>query len=1524
MNSSTPDTNTVYLLNLDSKGAPDIAPKGGYIQLPAPVSPYILRFAIQGASSICREGCLWINVPENGRDFDRSKFREIKLNPSFGRTLEIDIQIAKPGTYCYYISYTPLPPFSISSTAEKPEPEHTQTYYFTVAPSLSINGTPLALSSLSVFSILSKFLGPVKKWDPYMKYISDKGYNMVHFTPLMERGASNSPFSLFNQHKFDPISFPNGEKEVVEIVEKMEKEYGILSLTDVVWNHTAHNSEWLQHHPEAGYNRLSAPWLESAYQFDEALQQFSKKMAGLGYPTDLKTKEELSEVMAGIKKHVIAEVKLWEYYTLDVKANTESIMEKYLAADQKVVQLNITGHDKDLTIHDKAAFLTKHGLKGADRLGDRHRKFIDPAIGAAYLLLEYGAPPSDKDPESLEAPRKVIKSVLDEVNLPFYKEYDTDMTEALDQMHNRVEYLRIAEHGPKLGPVTEECPLIETYFTRLPVNEVTKNHDPRCLALANNGWLWDNTSDFASSRHKSYLRREVISWGDCVKLRYGDKPEDSPFLWDYMAKYTKLMAKIFHGFRIDNCHSTPLCVGEYMLDVARRVRKDLYTVAELFTGDEHKDQVFLERLGLSSLVREAMVAWGPGELSRLVHRHGGKPIGSMEQEFIAHDSLGGNKSEIIKAVTAAPIHALFMDCTHDNEVPTQKRTPQDTLPNGALSAMCDCAIGSVMGYDEIYPCLVDLVHETRNYAVPPTDLDEYTAGIAKVKAIMNKIHNQMGRDGYTEMHVHHENEYITMHRVHPKSHRGYFLIAHCAFTPGDHRGTFNPVTLPKTKAKALGTWRLEVDGSPETIKTIKADPDTLRGLPSKLTVLETPEIKTEEDATKITIPECFPPGSIALFETWVDGIEGTELDAYSCSGAPQAVAKLSLTDLNFLLYRCDPEERDMSNCKDGTYNIPGHGALVYAGLQGWWSVIKDIIKNNDLAHPLCQHLRQGRWALDWSVGRLEWLAEQGYENLKGPAAWLRDRFNKLKDVPSFLLPRYFSLVVQTLYTASIERAINLFGPNIQRGTPFLKALALVSVQVTGYTKSGSLYPTKEGSSMAAGLPHFAVEWARCWGRDVCISLRGLYLATGRYEDARQHIIAFASVMKHGTIPNLLGSGRTPRYNARDATWFLLQVIQDYTKMVPNGSKILHEKVKRRFLPYDDTWFAVDDPRAYSEESTIEDIIQEAMQRHAEGICYREANAGTKLDSQMKDEGFTVEVQPDWKTGFIMGGNQWNCGTWMDKMGESELAGSKGFPGTPRDGAAVEIIGLLYSTLKWLSELNANGKYKWKTVKKKDGKEITFGDWAKLIKNNFERCYYVPMSPKDDANYDVNPDIVNRRGIYKDLYSSGKPYEDYQLRPNYAIAMTVAPDIFNPDHALGCLDIADKALRGPLGIATLDPCDLNYHPNYVNSLDTTDFATAKGRNYHQGPEWLWPLGYFLRAMLIFDSKRRKTKEERLEMLQQLSVRMDGCKKAIQQSPWAGLTELTNKNGDFCGDSSPTQAWSASCLIDLFYDCQTLEM
>lgn len=62
-------------------------------------------------------------------------------------------------------------------------------------------------------------------------------------------------------------------------------------------------------------------------------------------------------------------------------------------------------------------------------------------------------------------------------------------------------------------------------------------------------------------------------------------------------------------------------------------------------------------------------------------------------------------------------------------------------------------------------------------------------------------------------------------------------------------------------------------------------------------------------------------------------------------------------------------------------------------------------------------------------------------------------------------------------------------------------------------------------------------------------------------------------------------------------------------------------------------------------------------------------------------------------------------------------------------------------------------------------------------------------------------------------------------------MTVAPELFDEHHALGALKLADQVLRGPLGMKTLDPIDLQYRPVYDNSNDSTDAAIAKGLNYH---------------------------------------------------------------------------------------------
>ncbi|KAF9218259.1 hypothetical protein BS17DRAFT_721917, partial [Gyrodon lividus] len=212
--------------------------------------------------------------------------------------------------------------------------------------------------------------------------------------------------------------------------------------------------------------------------------------------------------------------------------------------------------------------------------------------------------------------------------------------------------------------------------------------------------------------------------------------------------------------------------------------------------------------------------------------------------------------------------------------------------------------------------------------------------------------------------------------------------------------------------------------------------------------------------------------------------------------------------------------------------------------------------------------------------------------------------------------------------------------------------------------------------------------------------------------------------------------------------------------------------------------------------------------------------------------------------------------------------------------------------------------------------VTYGEWSGLIQRSFERYFYVPLDPVDDPEYAVDTKLINRRGIYKDVYGSGRGREwsDYQFRSNFPIAMTVAPELFDEAHALHALRLADQVLRGPLGMKTLDPSDRQYRPYYDNSIDSEDKAVARGLNYHNGPEWGWPLGYFLRAFLYFDTRVGAGKDDPMQTLHYLHRALLQARSYIQSDPWAGLPELTNKDGAYCRDSCNTQAWSASTLLD----------
>ena len=74
-----------------------------------------------------------------------------------------------------------------------------------------------------------------------------------------------------------------------------------------------------------------------------------------------------------------------------------------------------------------------------------------------------------------------------------------------------------------LGKIENRQPLVDTYFTRLPVPPGGVRED---YVVVNNGWIYnaDPMVDFASEKSDAYLARDVIVWGDCVKLRYGQTP----------------------------------------------------------------------------------------------------------------------------------------------------------------------------------------------------------------------------------------------------------------------------------------------------------------------------------------------------------------------------------------------------------------------------------------------------------------------------------------------------------------------------------------------------------------------------------------------------------------------------------------------------------------------------------------------------------------------------------------------------------------------------------------------------------------------------------------------------------------------------------------------------------------------------------------------------------------------------------------------------------------------------------------
>jgi predicted glycogen debranching enzyme len=86
-----------------------------------------------------------------------------------------------------------------------------------------------------------------------------------------------------------------------------------------------------------------------------------------------------------------------------------------------------------------------------------------------------------------------------------------------------------------------------------------------------------------------------------------------------------------------------------------------------------------------------------------------------------------------------------------------------------------------------------------------------------------------------------------------------------------------------------------------------------------------------------------------------------------------------------------------------------------------------------------------------------------------------------------------------------------------------------------------LVAREEGRTLVAGFP-----WFTDWGRDTFIAMRGLLLASGRFDAAEAILLEWAGTLSEGMLPNRFPDyGSTPEYNAVDASLWFVVAVHDY-------------------------------------------------------------------------------------------------------------------------------------------------------------------------------------------------------------------------------------------------------------------------------------------------------------------------------------------------------------------------------------------
>ena len=357
-----------------------------------------------------------------------------------------------------------------------------------------------------------------------------------------------------------------------------------------------------------------------------------------------------------------------------------------------------------------------------------------------------------------------------------------------------------------------------------------------------------------------------------------------------------------------------------------------------------------------------------------------------------------------------------------------------------------------------------------------------------------------------------------------------------------------------------------------------------------------------------------------LFPEWIYELDGIELK--------KTIAMVHGENTTLIIYEVLKAEQTFTFELLPLLSVRGYHNMMHANNTAYWdasfdnNIFKTKVYDNTpeifIKVPNAKYQHNPNWFYNFNY------SVEKYRGLD----FTEDLFNHGKFLVELKQGDILGIILST-EEPSDKNAVNLLLKEKQRRESLIDQPFNNSIEQI-LTLAADQFIVKRGEDLKtiiAGYP-----WFTDWGRDTMISLPGLCLSTGRFEDAKKIIAAFAQNVSMGMLPNRFqDNNEPPEYNNVDGTLWYFIAIKKYLDATSDEAFIITE-----ILP----------------------VLKDIIDWHFRGTRYN------------------IHVDED---GLLYAGEVGQQLTWMDaRIGNWVV--------TPRMGKPVEIQALWYNALKIFANL----------------------------------------------------------------------------------------------------------------------------------------------------------------------------------------------------------------------------------------------